>query len=406
MLTYAQLTALPVQTRPRIIQVVDRGGAAYIIGANADGSTALPMMPNNDAARTASGLGSTSSPAFNKVNTANGITGGLGIGQDMNWVRTGTREVALQNEDGNISGLAKLPAVQLTALSMNGNTISITGNSTINQDVSTGGSPAFAGATINGAVSATGGFTSGSAFTVGGSILGNSFLQINSGSRIYSPTNGQVSLRNNANTADAQLLAGTQTLSGNGAANAPAFRMTGAPFTGGTGTTTLPLLLLEPTGATAKTNWSTNGTVFGVNVLGGFAGDLINLAVGTSTRFNVTSAGTGFFAAGILTQGNLILSGTTNQFQVPSTITPPGTNGAQTINRMMGAVNFAPGATSLVVTNSLVSTTSWVDAVVATNDMTAIVKNVVKSNGSFTINLEEAADAATRVDFFVVNAAP
>ena len=86
-----------------------------------------------------------------------------------------------------------------------------------------------------------------------------------------------------------------------------------------------------------------------------------------------------------------------------ATNTATGTTGAQTINRPSGTVNFAAGATSLVVTNNLVTASSIVFAVVRTNDATAVVKNVVPASGSFTINLNAAATSETSVGFFVIN---
>lgn len=85
------------------------------------------------------------------------------------------------------------------------------------------------------------------------------------------------------------------------------------------------------------------------------------------------------------------------------TITAAGTTGAQTINKMSGTVNFAAGASTLVVTNSLVGTSSIVYCVVRTNDTTATIKNVVPAAGSFTITLSAAATAETSVGFFVTN---
>ena len=86
-----------------------------------------------------------------------------------------------------------------------------------------------------------------------------------------------------------------------------------------------------------------------------------------------------------------------------ATNTASGTTGARTINRPSGTVNFAAGATSLVVTNSLCTTSSIVFAVVRTNDTTADIKNVVPGAGSFTINLGAAATAETSVGFFIIN---
>lgn len=92
-----------------------------------------------------------------------------------------------------------------------------------------------------------------------------------------------------------------------------------------------------------------------------------------------------------------------NGFNLYRTNTAGGTTGAQTINKPNGSVNFAAGATSLVVTNSMVSTSSNIIAVLQTNDATARVANVVPGSGSFTINLTAAATAETRCAFWVFN---
>jgi hypothetical protein len=66
-------------------------------------------------------------------------------------------------------------------------------------------------------------------------------------------------------------------------------------------------------------------------------------------------------------------------------------------------VNFAAGASSLVVTNDKVDAETLVYAVVVTNDATAIIKNVTPAAGSFTIRLTATATAETRVAFFAIN---
>jgi hypothetical protein len=84
------------------------------------------------------------------------------------------------------------------------------------------------------------------------------------------------------------------------------------------------------------------------------------------------------------------------------TVTAGGTTGAQTINRPYGSVNFAAAATSLVVTNSLVSTSSVIVATVATNDTTMKTVLAVAGSGSFTLHANAAATAETRVNFLVL----
>ena len=85
------------------------------------------------------------------------------------------------------------------------------------------------------------------------------------------------------------------------------------------------------------------------------------------------------------------------------TVTAAGTTGAQTINKTVGTVNFAAGATSLVVTNNRVSTTSVIIATVATNDTTLKSVIAVAASGSFTLYANAAATAETRVNFIVIN---
>lgn len=103
---------------------------------------------------------------------------------------------------------------------------------------------------------------------------------------------------------------------------------------------------------------------------------------------------------------NLSLSGTlqgATEVAFSKTITASGTTGAQTINNVCGSVNFAAAATSLVVTNNLVTSNSVIIATVATNDATMTSVQVAAGAGSFTIYANAAATAETRVNFLVVN---
>jgi hypothetical protein len=103
------------------------------------------------------------------------------------------------------------------------------------------------------------------------------------------------------------------------------------------------------------------------------------------------------------TGANMCAISAAGKMSFDTTITAGGTTGARTINKPSGTVNFAAAATSLVVTNSLVSTSSIILCVVRTNDTTATIKNVVPAAGSFTINLGAAATAETSVGFIVFN---
>lgn len=88
---------------------------------------------------------------------------------------------------------------------------------------------------------------------------------------------------------------------------------------------------------------------------------------------------------------------------VDKTITAAGTTGNQTINKLNGTVNIAAAGTTVTVTNSFVTASSTVLAVIRTNDSTAVLKNVVPGVGSFVINLTAAANAEISIGFLVIN---
>lgn len=87
---------------------------------------------------------------------------------------------------------------------------------------------------------------------------------------------------------------------------------------------------------------------------------------------------------------------------IEGTITGAGNTGAQVINKPSGTVRFAAAASSLVVTNSLCTTSHRVQATVCSNDTTAKAAAAVCTNGSFTIYLNAAATAETEVYFTLI----
>ncbi len=107
---------------------------------------------------------------------------------------------------------------------------------------------------------------------------------------------------------------GAQTNSTAGAASTPAMLMSGAPFTGGSGTTTHPLFYLNS--GTAPTAWNTNGTVFGINLPSGYTGKVVDVHLnGGASIFSVdkfggasfadTASGYSFNATSYLQAGNI-----------------------------------------------------------------------------------------------------
>lgn len=79
---------------------------------------------------------------------------------------------------------------------------------------------------------------------------------------------------------------GTGEFNANGAASTPALQATGTPYSGGTATTTKPLVSFETSGATS-TAWNTGGTILGVNGASAFAGRLIDVQENGVTGFSV-----------------------------------------------------------------------------------------------------------------------
>ncbi len=139
----------------------------------------------------------------------------------------------------------------------------------------------------------------------------------------------------------------------------------------------------------------TSGTL---SVANGGTG-LATLTVNQIPYGNGTAA---FQSSANLTYNGSIFTAKAN-IVVDKTITAGGTTGAQTINKTAGSVNFAAAAASLVVTNSLVTTSSIILATVGTNDATMRSVQAVAAAGSFTLYANAAATAETRVNFLVLN---
>lgn len=144
----------------------------------------------------------------------------------------------------------------------------------------------------------------------------------------------------------------------------------------------------------SATNYEGFGINFSSNV--GKVGTVVGSGGGTTRDWDLIRG-----AVSHATIGSTGVSVNTN-LSLTKTITPAGTTGAQSINTQTGTVNFAAGATSLVVTNSLVTTSSIILPVLRTNDASALIDSIVPASGSFTIYLSSAATAETSVGFVVL----
>jgi len=170
-----------------------------------------------------------------------------------------------------------------------------------------------------------------------------------------------------------------------------------------------------------RTSLGTQATSFTCGLLSHFtanqgtfgAGSTVTSQVGFNVLNTLTGAGTSNYGfrgqlAAAAGRYNLYMDGTAMNYiagdmQFGKTIIAAGTTGAQTISKTIGSVNFAAAATSLVVTNTLVSLSSVVICQVAKNDTTMKSVQVVQASGSFTIYANAAATAETRVNFVVFN---
>lgn len=104
-----------------------------------------------------------------------------------------------------------------------------------------------------------------------------------------------------------------------------------------------------------------------------------------------------------ITAAILDLSGSSN-IKLFRTITAGGTTGNQTISKPNGSVNVAAGAASIVITNTLVTTSSTLIATLNTADATCtFVKSAVPTANTITVTLNAVCGAETRVAFWVFN---
>jgi hypothetical protein len=97
-------------------------------------------------------------------------------------------------------------------------------------------------------------------------------------------------IRDAAGIAAATLSVGRWTFPASAAASLPAFMFTGTPFAG-TGTTATPMMLFQPTGTTAATSWSVNGTYWGINAPSSWTGNYIDFKLNGATQFIVSPFG-------------------------------------------------------------------------------------------------------------------
>lgn len=102
------------------------------------------------------------------------------------------------------------------------------------------------------------------------------------------------------NSTKAATFTGSIITSFTGLVSTPAETLSGSWFTGGSTTTTKPMLLIEPSGTTS-TGWSTSGTGLGINAATGITGFSIDCQIAGVSKFNVRAATGNIITAGTIT---------------------------------------------------------------------------------------------------------
>jgi len=155
-------------------------------------------------------------------------------------------------------------------------------------------------------------------------------------------------------------LTGALTNSVNGAASTPAVALTGSMFSGGTATTTKPMLLIEPAGTTS-TGWSTSGTALGINVASAFSGNSLDVVKNGSSVAYIRHDGWivstfGIGTSNIYTTGGGVCASTGTfaganalNMTAASVAGPFGLTGAQSLSGA-GAVNVTSSVTKFTST--------------------------------------------------------
>lgn len=181
-------------------------------------------------------------------------------------------------------------------------------------------------------------------------------------------------------------LSGGLTLSASPGASSTLALFSGNLFTGGTGTTTFPMLLFQPTGTAAVTTWNTSGTMLGVNAVSGFGGNFLDFhTAGGATLFRVGSTGGITTAGPVNTTTGYQLNGKNSDFvNCPTVSSGFGTSPTITCTNGTPAfsINVGTGgtATSGVFTMPA-ATTGWV---IHCDDITTPATNVTKQTASGT----------------------
>lgn len=137
-------------------------------------------------------------------------------------------------------------------------------------------------------------------------------------------------------------------------------------------------------------------------IRGDFMGSLFPTVLTTNKSWTLPDAtGTIALTSNLTSLASLASNTFTGTQTLPKTVTPSGTTGAQVINTQTGSVNFAAGASSLVVTSSIVTANSIILTTIGSDDDNMYSAQAVAAAGSFTLYPNSPPAAETRVNFIV-----
>ncbi|HKS72061.1 MAG TPA: hypothetical protein VJQ82_02620 [Terriglobales bacterium] len=175
---------------------------------------------------------------------------------------------------------------------------------------------------------------------------------------------------------------GQVTSSFNSAASTPVVKLTGTLFTGGTGTTTMPFVYIDPAG-TSSTVWSTAGTLLGLNAPSGCTGNVIDAQTNGLTAFKVACGG------GITTTALNVTSATStlNQIQITNSNAYIWAGRSTILSPSDGVVNLQNNAEDGFTRLDLGGTTSSFGAIGVTNQTNPIIL-ILDASGGATADLE------------------
>lgn len=140
---------------------------------------------------------------------------------------------------------------------------------------------------------------------------------------------------------------GTVQVLGDSVVSLPSEWLSGALFTGGSGTSTMPQFLIRQTATSAVSTWNTGGTYIGVNAVTGFAGNFIDVhTAGGTSLFRVSSDGT------VVTAGNVTIGSTGQLSGAGSSVLITPANGTWRMTNNAGtaftALSLGPSGTTYI----------------------------------------------------------